>query len=107
MAARVQIASESGQRQHLPMLGMETQCRAGRITFLVSAALPNWFIGRARSSSIRCISDARPWRHETPDRVSAGQGLFRAGGRYWDRTSDLFRVREARYRCANRPREGD
>ena len=26
-----------------------------------------------------------------------------AGGRYWDRTSDLFRVREARYRCANRP----
>jgi hypothetical protein len=26
------------------------------------------------------------------------------GGRYWDRTSDLFRVREARYRCANRPR---
>ena len=25
------------------------------------------------------------------------------GGRYWDRTSDLFRVREARYRCANRP----
>src|SRR4028118_373736 len=28
-----------------------------------------------------------------------------AGGRYWDRTSDLFRVREARYRCANRPCE--
>ncbi len=27
------------------------------------------------------------------------------GGRYWDRTSDLFRVREARYRCANRPRD--
>ena len=25
------------------------------------------------------------------------------GGRYWDRTSDLFRVKEARYRCANRP----
>ena len=30
---------------------------------------------------------------------SADQGC--AGGRYWDRTSDLFRVREARYRCAN------
>ena len=27
------------------------------------------------------------------------------GGRYWVRTSDLFRVREARYRCANRPDE--
>src|SRR5665647_1653484 len=26
-----------------------------------------------------------------------------AGGRYWDRTSDLFRVEEARYPCANRP----
>ena len=25
------------------------------------------------------------------------------GGRHWDRTSDLFRVREARYRCASRP----
>jgi hypothetical protein len=29
-------------------------------------------------------------------------GVFSCG-RYWDRTSDLFRVREARYRCANRP----
>src|SRR5690606_16160037 len=27
-----------------------------------------------------------------------------AGGRYWDRTSDLFGVNEARSRCANRPR---
>jgi hypothetical protein len=26
-------------------------------------------------------------------------------GRYWDRTSDLFRVREARSRCANRPKQ--
>ena len=24
-------------------------------------------------------------------------------GRYWVRTSDLFRVKEARYHCANRP----
>jgi hypothetical protein len=29
----------------------------------------------------------------------------RLRGRYWDRTSDLFRVREARYRCANRPKQ--
>ncbi len=28
------------------------------------------------------------------------------GGRYWVRTSDLFRVREARYHCANRPIRG-
>ena len=33
---------------------------------------------------------------------SQGSGLN--GGRYWDRTSDLFRVKEARYPCANRPR---
>ena len=29
---------------------------------------------------------------------------FQIGGRHWVRTSDLFRVREARYRCASRPR---
>src|SRR5690554_1712931 len=33
------------------------------------------------------------------------RGLRLQCGRYWDRTSDLFRVREARYRCANRPGE--
>ena len=32
------------------------------------------------------------------------QQIRLAGGRYWDRTSDLFRVKEARYPCANRPR---
>ena len=26
------------------------------------------------------------------------------GGRYWDRTSDPFHVKEVRYRCANRPK---
>ena len=26
-------------------------------------------------------------------------------GRYWIRTSDPFRVKEVRYRCANRPRQ--
>ena len=34
---------------------------------------------------------------------TASSKLPCSGGRYWDRTSDLFRVREARYRCANRP----
>ena len=28
----------------------------------------------------------------------------KSGGRYWDRTSDPFHVKEVRYRCANRPR---
>jgi hypothetical protein len=35
--------------------------------------------------------------------ITAGQGLFLSGGRYWVRTSDLFGVNEARYHCANRP----
>ena len=30
------------------------------------------------------------------------RGFLIICARYWDRTSDLFRVREARYRCANR-----
>ena len=34
---------------------------------------------------------------------SSSRGSCCESGRYWDRTSDLFRVREARYRCANRP----
>ena len=42
----------------------------------------------------------RPEMQQSPR--PSGLGLC-AGGRYWDRTSDLFRVREARYRCANRP----
>ncbi len=45
-----------------------------------------------------------PSERKSPRPVSAGRGPFRAGGRYWVRTSDLFRVKEARYRCANRPR---
>ena len=53
--------------------------------------------------------------HVSPTRASGSQlGMQKTPGipgvslcaRYWDRTSDLFRVREARYRCANRAREG-
>lgn len=38
------------------------------------------------------------------EEVSWGFGGVFPGGPYWDRTSDLFRVKEARYRCANGPR---
>ena len=60
---------------------------------------------RSHAISHAAVSTAHFWPPITaaPNRVIAGQGPFRAGGRYWDRTSDLFRVREARYRCANRP----
>ena len=65
------------------------------------------------SSGVGPVSQA--WRHGSgragPERQKPGNDerpsrwgtAFRGGGRYWDRTSDLFRVREARYRCANRP----
>ncbi len=39
-------------------------------------------------------------RLNTKALIPKNQGFICA--RYWDRTSDLFRVREARYRCANR-----
>ena len=42
----------------------------------------------------------------TQEGTSSGGALL-GGGRYWDRTSDLFRVREALYRCANRPQPED
>ena len=53
-----------------------------------------------------CADEAQGWRRrgvagETTN--PRGYRGFCSGGRYWDRTSDLFRVREARYRCANRP----
>ena len=36
-------------------------------------------------------------------RLRQGSRRLPACGRYWDRTSDLFGVNEARSRCANRP----
>jgi hypothetical protein len=58
-----------------------------------------------------------PFRAEGPRKVKGTVGVFEgypnrkpsltcmfAGGRYWVRTSDLFGVNEARYHCANRPR---
>ena len=43
--------------------------------------------------------DALPTELRPHDRI-----LGSCRGRYWDRTSDLFRVKEARYPCANRPK---
>jgi hypothetical protein len=54
------------------------------------AALTEW--DRGLAADIHCGR----WRPAT------GTAMF-TGGRYWDRTSDLFRVKEARSRCANRP----
>ncbi len=45
-------------------------------------------------------------RHELisdPVALAGPERSDAAGGRYWVRTSDLFRVKEARYHCANRP----
>ena len=62
---------------------------------------------------VEVIGGGRDWEGPTCS-TAAGRAVamrarnttFRArqlSGRYWDRTSDLFRVKEARYHCANRP----
>ena len=64
-------------------------------------ARPGW------SAPTRRAAPGRPWaaggNDEAPTPLRADAEDLR-GGRYWDRTSDLFRVKEARYPCANRPR---
>ena len=43
-------------------------------------------------------------RNRRSERTAVARTEYRRKcGRYWDRTSDLFRVKEARYPCANRP----
>ena len=68
-----------------------------------------------RSPPCMCRPGGRPTRVDGLSaalRAPAGKaetpGLpgVSCGARYWDRTSDLFRVREARYRCANRAQKG-
>ena len=60
-----------------------------------------------RSQSGRPDSNRRPspWQGDAlPTELRPHDRILRScRGRYWDRTSDLFRVKEARYPCANRP----
>ena len=66
--------------------------------------------GNIRSTASRaCIGTGRtPYPPQTQEskKLNTKAPSSKAKGficaRYWDRTSDLFRVREARYRCANR-----
>ena len=70
-----------------------------------------WDPGAAEEQgAVRTRTRGQPWIRRLQNRplrecrtAPAGAGAVLVGGRYWDRTSDLFRVREARYRCANRP----
>ena len=68
--------------------------------------------------SVRGTNKSFPRRGRQPEEVTGSSlgiqkipGLtirgFHTCARYWDRTSDLFRVREARYRCANRAQHYD
>ena len=50
------------------------------------------------------VKPAKRPEEAPPDLSESALIRLNSGGRYWVRTSDLFRVREARYRCANRPR---
>ena len=56
---------------------------------------------RTNTSQLRSTAPlAKTKKLNTKALIPKNQGFICA--RYWDRTSDLFRVREARYRCANR-----
>ena len=58
---------------------------------------------RCRWLSVWLSSLVRHWLEQSGQGDKTPLTCGASGGRYWDRTSDLFRVREARYRCANRP----
>ena len=51
----------------------------------------------------RSLMSSRIFSEEIVERTTH-YSLVEKCGPYWDRTSDLFRVKEARYRCANGPR---
>ncbi len=59
----------------------------------------------------RDLTTTRNIKLQQPDAELAGdpaaQGEKIKNGRYWIRTSDPFRVKEVRYRCANRPMPKD
>ena len=61
---------------------------------------PDAYFGAPRQLSEKT---APATKNPLTDPAPSGMTCGYPGGRYWDRTSDLFRVREARYRCANRP----
>ncbi len=80
----------------LPLSGRSIVCLRRRDTVVTKK-----FSGRTIAGSC-CPDVARASQSNKKPPENRG---FR-GARYWDRTSDLFRVREARYRCANRARWG-
>jgi hypothetical protein len=96
-----------------PQLLIAAACPKQKASRSQSGGLVGWPY-RDRTSAIAGYAIAGHCR--SPEETSAARScslsqtknpriLIRGfvGGRYWDRTSDLFRVREARYRCANRP----
>ena len=59
-----------------------------------------WFTAGIRRSKLKTYCPDIAQSVQKNQKPPVSRGLF--SERYWDRTSDLFRVREARYRCANR-----
>ena len=58
-----------------------------------------------RELTYEMLKIEKPMPHR--DRLYLNSSMYLTGavicGRYWDRTSDPFHVKEVRYRCANRP----
>ncbi len=72
-----------------------------------SCRAKRWHQGVRVAEPPPAASEAQPHKTTKARRLRTPRAhlAYRLRGRYWDRTSDLFRVREARYRCANRPRK--
>ena len=118
MATRWAAATRPGTRcrkeeRSSPIPG--TYARSGPVPVTSTATQPGpegIIVRSMQRTPTRSCEPSQRWapeggrrRQRRPPRISPKRPLTctRAGGRYWDRTSDLFRVREARYRCANRP----
>ena len=83
----------------------QRQRRAGPVA-RTRCAQPRWRLEDERllrAPARRTRPGPQAEHDEAPTPLRADAEELR-GGRYWDRTSDLFRVKEARYPCANRPR---
>src|SRR5690606_24229827 len=116
-AAPIALAASRGTRGggygiRTRVHGFAGRCLASRPTHrgcsrIIRNSAPDESSGAPLPRSGRPDSNRRPspWQGDAlPTELRPHDGIRRSSrGRYWDRTSDLFRVKEARYPCANRP----
>ena len=96
--------ARAGGSTTIPRLSSPSTCH-GKARVRRSLRFDPDSFGADRGERHRCCAYVVQESESRPDPVcfTLSERLS-CGGRYWDRTSDLFGVNEARYRCANRPR---